>query len=188
MENKIFHPSAIGLFGLAMVTLVASSQKFGLIEGTMPVVAWALCLGATAQLIAGIYDAKNGATFGATAFFGFAVFWYAIGLTWLFGNGVLFEGTFDAQLGMAFLGYLIFTLFMTVGALKTTKVLFAIFVLIDCLFIGLTITSFTGSEFFHTFAAVSEMMIAILSFYAFGAHILNEQFGKVVLPFGKAIL
>ena len=188
MDNKVFQPSAIGLFGLAMVTLVASMQKFGIIEGTMPLIAWAICLGATAQLIAGIYDARNGVTFGATAFFGYAVFWYAIGLTWLFGNSILYEGTFDAQLGMAFLGYLIFTLFMTIGALKTTKVLFSIFIFIDLLFLGLTISAFTGNEFFHLLAAYSELVISVLSFYAFGSHIVNEQFNKNVLPLGKALL
>lgn len=30
----VANPSAIGLFGLAMVTLVASSQKLGFTEGT----------------------------------------------------------------------------------------------------------------------------------------------------------
>lgn len=188
MEKKLFHPSAIGLFGLAMVTLVASAQKFGWIEGTMPVVAWAIFLGATAQLIAGIYDARNGVTFGATAFFGYAVFWYAIAMTWLFGNDIMYHESFDPQLGFAFLGYFIFTIFMTIGALKTTKVLFVIFVLIDFLFLGLSVSAFTGSELFHHIAAYSELTLSILSFYAFGAHIVNEQFGKDVLPFGKAFL
>jgi len=45
-------PSAIGLFGLAMVTLVASSQKLGLTEGVSLVLPWAIFLGATAQLLA----------------------------------------------------------------------------------------------------------------------------------------
>lgn len=187
MENKVFQPSALGLFGLAMVTFVASAQKFGWIEGTMPVVAWAICLGATAQLIAAIYDARNGVTFGATAFFGYAVFWYAIGLTWLFGNDIIYHGSFDSQLGFAFVGYLIFTVFMTIGALKTTKVLFVIFVLIDLLFIGLSVSAFTGSELFHYLSAYSELALSLLSFYAFGAHIVNEQFQKEILPFGSSI-
>lgn len=40
--------SALGLFGLAMVTLVASSQKLGLTEGVSLVLPWSIFLGATA--------------------------------------------------------------------------------------------------------------------------------------------
>lgn len=188
MEKNIFNPSALGLFGLAMVTLVASAQKFGFIDGTLPVIAWAIFLGAFAQLVAGIYDAKNGVIFGATAFFGYAFFWFAIALTWLFGNQVGYNGDFEAQLGFAFAGYFIFTFFMTLGALKTNKVLFVIFVLIDFLFIGLTLSAFTEIEFFHYFAAISEFGISIFAFYGFGAHIVNHQFNKEVLKLGKPIV
>ncbi len=38
-------PSGIGLFGLAMVTLVASSQKLGLTDGVSLVLPWAIFLG-----------------------------------------------------------------------------------------------------------------------------------------------
>jgi len=136
MNINKFNPSALGLFGLAMVTLVASAQKFGVIEGVMPVVVWAIFLGAIAQLIAGIYDANNGASFGATAFIGYGLFGLVIAFTWLFQNQVILTGDFDPQLGVGFIRYLIFTLFMTIGSLKTTKVLALIFLFIDFLFIG----------------------------------------------------
>ena len=60
-------PSAIGLFGLAMVTLVASSQKLGLTSGVSLVIPWAIFLGAAAQLVACINDFKHNNHFGATA-------------------------------------------------------------------------------------------------------------------------
>lgn len=41
-------PSALGLFGLAMVTLVASTQKLGWTEGLSFVIPWAIFLGAFA--------------------------------------------------------------------------------------------------------------------------------------------
>lgn len=49
-------PSALGLFGLAIVTLVASSQKLGLTDGVSFVLPWAIFLGASAQLMASIND------------------------------------------------------------------------------------------------------------------------------------
>lgn len=183
-------PSALGLFGLAVITLVASSQKLGLTNGVSLVLPWAIFLGATAQLVACLNDFKHNNTFGATAFGAYAFFWYAMGMTWLIQNGVFGEklaaSSDTKQLGFAFLAYLIFTLIMTIGAMETHKVLFTIFVLIDFLFIGLTLNSFNIiPHFAHNLAAYSELGIALVSFYGCGAAVLNKHFGKVFLPVGK---
>lgn len=183
-------PSALGLFGLAIITLVASSQKLGLTDGVSLVLPWAIFLGASAQLVACLKDFKHNNVFGATAFGAYAFFWYSMGFTWLIQNGVFGEklaSTVDTkQLGFAFMGYLIFTLFMTIGAMETHKVLFSIFVLIDFLFIGLMFSSFGIMEhFMHNLAAWSELLIALFSFYGSGAAVLNAHFGRVFLPVGK---
>ena len=43
-------PSSLALFGLAMVTLVASTQKMGVTEGLSLIIPWAIFLGGGAQL------------------------------------------------------------------------------------------------------------------------------------------
>ena len=98
----------------------------------------------------------------------------------------LFANADSKQLGVAFVGYLIFSLFMTVGAMETHKVLFLIFVFIDFLFIGLSLSSFDIMyEFSHKLAAISELLVALFSFYGSAAALLNTHFGQVVLPVGK---
>lgn len=186
-------PSALGLFGLAMVTLVASSQKLGLTSGVSYVIPWAIFLGALAQLIAGILDYKKKNVFGATAFCGYGLFWFGMAFSWLIQAGVFGEalqaGVDPHQMGFAFVGYFVLTLFLTVGATQTNKVLFFIFVFIDFLFLGLAVSNFIteGSthELFHKIAAYSELIIAILSFYGSGANVLNNHFGFSFLPIGK---
>ncbi len=193
-ENKVkivtADPSALGLFGLAIITLVASSQKLGLTSGVSFVIPWAIFLGASAQLMASIHGFKHNNTFGATAFGAYAFFWYSVGFAWLIQNGV-FGPTLAAaidpkQLAFAYLGYLIFTIFMTIGAMETHKVLFIIFVLIDFLFLGLTLSTFGIAEHVtHNIAAYSELLIAVFSFYGCGAAVLNTHFGRTFLPVGK---
>ncbi|NTW72467.1 MAG: acetate uptake transporter [Eubacteriaceae bacterium] len=183
-------PSALGLFGLAIVTLVASSQKMEITEGLSFIVPWAIFLGAFAQLYASIIDAKHNNTFGMTAFGAYAFFWLGVASSWLIKMGVFgpeLAGAVDPrQLGFAFVGYLIFSVFMTIGAMETNKVLFVIFFLIDLLFIGLSLNSFEiMTEFSHKLAAYSEFLIAMFSFYGSGASVLNVHFGKTFLPVGK---
>lgn len=183
-------PSALGLFGLAIVTLVASSQKLGITTGTSLVIPWAIFLGAFAQLFACIHDAKRQNLFGTTAFGAYALFWFGVASTWLIQNGVFGEqmvkGADAKQLGFAFLGYLIFTLVMTVASMETNKVLFIIFVLIDFLFVGLAFSALgIMTHEMHLLAAYSELVISIVSFYGFAGNILNGHFGYQFLPMGK---
>jgi uncharacterized protein len=183
-------PSALGLFGLAMVTLVASTQKLEWTEGLSFVIPWAIFLGSFAQLFACVEDSKRGNHFGTTAFGAFGLFWLGVAASWMIKMGVFGPELANAvdphQLGVAFVGYLIFTVFMTIGAMETNKVLFIIFVLIDFLFIGLSLSSFgIAEEFTHKLAAVSELFIAMVSFYGLGANVLNNHFGRVFLPVGK---
>ena len=192
-EEKHVDPSALGLFGLAIVTLVASSQKLGITTGQAYIIPWAIFLGALAQLTAGILDYKKKNVFGATAFCAYGFFWLGMALSWLINLGALgdaLKSNVDtSQMGFAFVGYLIMTVFLTIGAAETNKVLFFIFVFIDLLFIGLAISTFVVSgpvhTLFHYLAAVSELLIALLSFYGSGANVLNNHFGKAFLPIGK---
>jgi len=183
-------PSAIGIFGLAVITLVASSQKLGITQGVSLIIPWALFLGALAQLVASANDFKHNNTFGATAFGAYGFFWLGVAFTWLIQNGIFGEKLAKAadpkQLGFAFLAYLIFTIFMTIGAMETHKVLFLIFFFIDFLFLGLSLSTLgIAPEFGHELAAYSELIISLLSFYGSAASVLNNHFGRVFLPVGK---
>ena len=190
VKNVTADPSALGLLGLALVTLVASSQKLGWTDGLSFVLPWAIFLGAFAQLFASIIDFKKDNVFGATAFGGYAFFWFAVSMSWMVKLGMFGEAAAKSadprQLGFAFVGFLIFTIFMTIGSLETNKVLFVIFFLIDFLFIGLALSSFGIAEHFtHQLAAWSEFFIAMVSFYGSAAAVLNGHLGKVFLPVGK---
>ena len=181
-------PSGLGLFGLAMVTLVASTQKLGWTTGLSFVIPWALFLGAYAQLVAANYDFKHNNIFGATVFGAYSLFWFSIAGCWLISMGVFGEvlkaGADVHQLGVAFIGYLIFSLAMTVGSLETNKVLLLDFIFIDLLFILLAADSF-GVHWAHHLAGWAELIISIISFYGAAAAVLNSHFGKAFLPVGK---
>jgi succinate-acetate transporter protein len=190
VKIMVADPSPIGLFGLALVTIVASSQKLGWTGGLAYVLPAAIFLGAIAQLIASITDFKHNNIFGATAFGAYGLFWLLMAMSWIIQVGLmgktLQEAADPRQLGMVFLGFLVLSLFLTVAALEVHKVMLIIFIFIDLLFLTLTLSSFgIAYHTTHTLAGIAELLTAIFSFYGCGASLLNGFLGRTVLPVGK---
>ena len=185
-------PTALGLFGLAIVTLVASTQKLGITTGTAMIIPWAIFLGGVVQIVAGAFDFKHNNLFGATVFSAYGFFWVAVAMSWMTMQGVFGPEMAAAcdvkQLGFAFWGYLIFSLAATVAASAVHKTLFIDMCFICLLFLGLGLDTLSiGGHWAHGLAAYSELIISLISFYACCATFLNKFFGKVVLPLGKAV-
>lgn len=192
VQIEVADPSALGLFGLSMVTLVASTQKMGLTEGIGFVLPWAIFLGSVAQLIACVYDFKHNNLFGATAFGGYGLFWIAVGASWMINAGTWGEGLAQQvdprQFGVAMLGYLIFSVVLLGATLRISKAMFGIIALIIVLFLSLAMDSFGMGHAWHAIAAYTELAISLLGFYMYGGAFLNKFYGKVVLPLGKPLL
>jgi uncharacterized protein len=190
VKIAIANPTALGLFGLAIVTFVASSQKLGITNGLSFVIVYAIFLGATAQLVACILDFLYENIWGGTVFGAYAFFWYAVAVCWMMNMGVFgpeLKAAVDIkQLGFAFLGYLIFSVLMTIGAMEVSKLIFIIMVVIDVLLAALTLAAFgVEPKFWGAVGAWAEMITALLSFYACAAVVLNTFFGRVFMPVGK---
>lgn len=190
VQSVVADPTALGLFGLAIVTLVASSQKLGITTGTALVVPWAVFLGGIVQIIAGAHDFRHDNLFGATIFSAYGFFWLGVAGSWMIQAGVFGQGMAAAadvkQLGFAFWGYLVLSIVGTIAASAIHKTLFIIMFLICLLFFGLGMDTLSiGGHWAHALAAYSELAISVLSFYASAAAFLNKFFGKTVLPVGK---
>lgn len=185
-------PTALGVFGLAMVTFVAASQKLGWTSGSAYIIPWAMFLGSGAQIWASLVDFKRNNHFGAVVLGSYGLFWMAVSMHWAISQGWL--GPVDPakadpkQLGVACLGYAIFSFFIMIASFETNKAFAAILVLINVLLpsLGLAILG-VRPDLFSPLAAWSELGISLLGFYAAGAIFLNNHFGRVVLPLGKPL-
>lgn len=193
-ETKIVmsDPTALGVFGLAMVTFVAASQKMGWTTGVTYLIPWALFLGSLAQIWASTIDFRKNNYFGAIVLGVYGLFWVAVSMHWATSLG--WFGKPDAtadpkQLAFACIGYTIFSLFIMVAAFEANKVFAAILVLINILLPSLAVSILKKGtplgETSHHLAAWSELLISLLGFYAAGAVFLNSYFGRTLLPLGK---
>lgn len=193
-ETKIVmsDPTALGVFGLSMVTFVAASQKMGWTTGVTYIIPWALFLGSLAQIWASTIDFRKNNYFGAIVLGAYGLFWVAVGMHWAISLG--WFGAIEAkadpkQLAFACIGYTIFSLFIMIAAFEANKVFAAILVAINVLLPSLAMSILKKGtplgEICHECAAWSELLISMLGFYAAGAVFLNSYFGRTLLPLGK---
>nr|WP_153115753.1 GPR1/FUN34/YaaH family transporter [Rhodocyclus tenuis] len=185
-------PTALGVFGLAMVTFVAASAKLHWTNGVTFIVPWAIFLGSAAQIWASTIDFKKNNYFGAIVLGAYGLFWMAVAMHWAISLG--WFGAIDMskadprQFGVACVGYTIFSLFIMVAAFEANKVFGAILLLINVLLPSLALASFgINPALFGDLAAWSELGISLLGFYAAGAVFLNSFFGRVILPLGAPL-
>ena len=127
--------------------------------------------------------------FGSIAFSGYGLFWLAVSTSWLIKSGLFgseLAAAADAhQLGYAFLGYLVFSIFVTIAAFRLNTLLSILMLLIDLLFLGLAFDTLGLGAYWHSLAAYSEILISVLSFYGSGAALVNKSYGRIILPTGK---
>ncbi len=181
---SIADPGPLGLAAFALTTFVLSSVNAGLVPKSVEPVVFGVALfyGGIVQLVAGIWEFVKGNTFGATAFCSYAGFWLAFWL--LAGHTDLSKAGADASkgVGIFLLGWTIFTFYMTVAALRTTKGLAVVFILLSITFLLLTIGALGSSAGMTKAGGYFGLLTALGAWYCSFAGVANSTFGRRVLP------
>ena len=179
--HKEANPAPLGLLGFGMTTILLNLHNSGLLPLSAVIVAMGFALGGLAQIIAGIMEFKNNNTFGATAFTAYGCFWWSLILIWW--NPVTgIEAADKTSLAWYLLLWGIFTLFMFVGTLKQTRANQVVFGSLALLFFLLAAGDFTHMHAITTVAGVVGIFCGASALYAAFAQVLNEVYGKTVMP------
>ncbi|MCP1659875.1 acetate uptake transporter [Neisseria perflava] len=177
------NPAPLGLCGFALTTWLLSLINGGFYtapEGVGLVLAMAFAFGGTAQMIAGMFEFKKGNTFGFTAFISYGAFWWS----W-----ALFTMFFKGETAAPFVGWYLgawgtFTLMMFVGTLTKPRALSAVFFFLTLTFYALAIGDGSGNHGIVHIGGCLGLITALCAFYLAAADVINESFGRTVLPIG----
>ncbi|SEA51387.1 hypothetical protein SAMN05192529_12426 [Arachidicoccus rhizosphaerae] len=185
--DKTANPAPLGLLGFGMTTVLLNVHNAGLIPLSSMILAMGIFYGGIAQVIAGIMEWKKGNTFGTTAFISYGFFWLT-----LVGLLVLPKiGWWDAQadmsssMGWYLLFWGIFTFGMFFPTLKSSRALQVVFGTLTILFFLLAAAEFTGNAAITKFAGHEGIICGLSAIYTALAEIINESFGRTILPLGK---
>lgn len=179
------NPAPLGLMGFGMTTVLLNLHNAGYFGLGSMILAMGLFYGGFAQIIAGILEWKKGNTFGTTAFISYGAFW----LTLVFIMIVPKLGWAEAASSIEMAAYLfmwgLFTFGMFIGTFKANRALQVIFGTLTLLFVLLAVSDLTGSASLRQFAGYEGIFCGFSAIYLALAEVINERFGKTILPIGE---
>ena len=179
------NPAPLGLLGFGLTTVLLNLHNAGFFELNAMILAMGICYGGIAQVIAGIMEWKKGNTFATTAFISYGLFWLSL-VTMILMTKL---GWATASNEKAMAAYLfmwgLFTFVMFIGTLRLHVAGQIVFGSLTMLFFLLAWGDYSGaSAGFKQFTGWEGIFCGFSAIYTGLAQVLNELYGKVVLPLG----
>jgi len=188
MGDKLANPAPLGLLGFGMTTVLLNLHNAGFYPLGSMILAMGMAYGGLAQVIAGVMEFKKGNTFGTLAFSSYGLFWWSLVILLLLPNVTFLSPAVEAAGDMAMAAYFfmweMFTLLMFLGTLKTNRALQFVFGSLTLLFFLLALVRLTGSPDLLLITGIEGVICGASAIYTGIAEVLNEAYGKTILPLG----
>ncbi len=180
------NPAPLGLMAFGMTTVLLNFHNAGFYGLGSMILAMGFFYGGSAQVIAGIMEWKKGNTFGTLAFTSYGFFWLSlVGLVVMPKMGLIAGsgGKIAMVTYLAIWG--IFTLGLYIGTLRLNRALQVVFLTLVILFFLLAYGEYAGSNSIKIIAGYEGIICGLSAMYTSIAQVLNEIYGKTVLPLGE---
>jgi succinate-acetate transporter protein len=184
LTNETANPAPLGLCAFGMTTVLLNIHNAGFFEMNSMILAMGIFYGGLAQVIAGIIEAKKNNTFGLTAFTSYGFFWLSlVALIVMPKLGWAAPASEEAMIAYLSI-WGIFTFLLFFGTLKLNRALQFVFGSLTILFFLLVAGDVTGNAGIKHFAGYEGIVCGASAIYTGIANVLNEMYGRVVLPIG----
>ena len=190
MNEKLANSAPLGLLGFGMTTVLLNLHNAGFYSLNSMILAMGLTYGGLAQVIAGIMEYKKGNTFGMVAFSSYGLFWWSLVLMlvlptveiWDVSATSPLQVTSSTAMAAYFFMWGLFTFAMFFGTLRANRAIQFVFLSLAILFFLLTARDLAGSTDLGIIAGYEGIICGLSAIYTALAEVLNEAYGKTVLP------
>jgi len=184
VREKLANPAPLGLAGFGLTTFILNFVNAGLVpkDSIGMVLPVGLFYGGLAQFMAGMWEMKKNNTFGFTAFSSFGAFWMAFAVMVILKDTEVIEPVPKNGLSVFLCAWGLFTAYMTIGTLKISRALQVVFGTLTILFFLLAWGE--HNETVMKVAGWEGIFCAASALYASAALVINETWGRYVLPLG----
>ena len=178
------NPAPLGLTGFGLTTILLNIHNAGFYPNNSMILGMGLFVGGLAQLIAGVLESKKNNTFGTTAFTAYGAFWLSLVAIWALPRLGLAEKADETAMGWYLSVWGLFTFGMFIGTFRLNRALQVVFGTLVLLFWLLALGDFTRNGAITIAAGYVGIVCGLSAFYAAIAQVLNEVYGRTVLPLG----
>lgn len=180
-NTQLANPAPLGLMGFAATTWLLSLVNAGWFgaESLPLVLAMALAFGGAAQVLAGLLSFVRGNTFATVAFVSYGSFWLSFVV---YAHGTPAPAAF---VGWYLFVWGVFTFFMWIAAFRHSTALQCVFLTLWVAFFLLAAGDWFAVKALHVAGGYAGLACAGLAAYLAAAEVLNEDYGRVVLPIGS---
>lgn len=184
---SIADPVPVGIAGFGMTTFILSCVNAGFFGGTATtpmVLGLAIFYGGLVQLLAGMWAFRRGETFVAVAFCSYGGgFWLSYFFLVYFIKPHLAASVAGDAIGLYLLGWLIFTFYMTIAALKTNAAVLWVFITLTATYLLLVLAEFgINSSDLQPIAGYVGITCGVAAWYVAFAHVTNATFDRELIP------
>ena len=199
MANEMKHPQTVadpaplglGAFALTTFLLSAYNAFGGSVTPLLAFFGFALFYGGLAQFMAGMFEFRNGNTFGATAFSTYGAFWMGLAaFVSLIVLGKVTTPEIGPSLGWILLAFAVFNTYMLCWSARINAAVFLVFLTLEATEILLFLGNFLGEAAGTGLVALGGyvgILTAVVAWYASAALLINGMAGKVMLSVGAPL-
>ena len=187
LKDNSANPGPLGLLAFGMTTVLLNLHNAGFFEMNSMILAMGIFYGGLAQIVAGILESKKNNTFGMTAFISYGFFWLTLVALILLPKLNLMTAPSTNGMVAYLILWGIFTGLLFFGTLKISKALQFVFASLTLLFFLLAWGDLSGNSSLKTFTGYEGIICGGSAIYSGIATLLNEVYGKNVLPVGVII-
>lgn len=182
LKDSSANPGPLGLFGFGMTTILLNLHNAGIYEMNSMILAMGIFYGGIAQIIAGILESKKNNTFGMTAFISYGSFWLTLVALIVMPKLGWIPATSTEGMVAYLIMWGIFTFLLFIGTLRLNRALQFVFLSLTILFFLLAYGDATGN--LKTFTGYEGLICGASAVYTGIATLLNEVYGRTILPIG----
>jgi len=183
-QDMTANPAPLGLMGFGMTTVLLNFHNAGIFELGSMILAMGFFYGGFAQIIAGLMEWKKSNTFATTAFTSYGFFWMSLVLLVVMPKMGLVEAPETAAMVAYLVMWGVFTAVLFIATLRLSRALQVVFGSLTVLFFLLALGDYTDSSTIKTIAGYEGIFCGFSAIYTALAQVLNEVYGKIVMPIG----
>ena len=184
IKDTSANPGPLGLLAFGMTTVLLNLHNAGFYEMNSMILAMGLFYGGIAQIIAGIMESKKGNSFGMTAFISYGSFWLTLVALIFLPKWNLIPAPSTGGMVAYLIMWGIFTGLLFIGTLKINRALQFVFASLTILFFLLALGDITENPAIKAITGYEGIICGASAIYTGVATLLNEVYGKVILPVG----